>query len=181
MIKMYAGIGARNTPGEILQVMTNTSHLLAHDGYCCNTGAAKGADQAFAIGAALGKGQVQLMLPWANYEKEWVSVLGGPGFFPDVIIINEVINTDAFMSVEQFHPAPGNLKQAVRKLHARNYMIIKGVQFIVCWTPGGEVVGGTGQALRIAASMNIIIYNLGVPEMLEAFKAKIAARTTQSK
>lgn len=176
MIKMYAGIGARKTPEDILQIMRSTGRLLAYDGYCCNTGAAKGADQMFAIGAASGQGQVQLMLPWASYEKDWVNGLGGPTYYPDILIINNILNADAFISVNNFHPAPENLSDAVKKLHARNHMIIKGVEFIACWTPGGEVVGGTGQALRIAASMGIPVYNLGIPKTLEAFKQKIAER-----
>jgi hypothetical protein len=36
------------------------------------------------------------------------------------------------------------------------------VDFIVCWTPYGEVTGGTGQALRIAKANEIAIYNFGV-------------------
>lgn len=176
MLKMYGGIGARSTPTDILIIMNSTARLLATDGHCCNTGAAKGADQAFAEGAAEGNGQVQLMLPWASYEQDWVKGLGGPGFYPDVLIINKIMNAQAFMSVDMFHPAPDNLTDAVKKLHARNHMIISGVKFIICWTPGGEVVGGTGQALRIAASMGIPVYNLGVPDTLVAFKEKITER-----
>ena len=44
------------------------------------------------------------------------------------------------------------------------------VSFVVCWTPGGEVTGGTGQALRIAADpqYNIPVFNLALhrPEAL---------------
>jgi cell division GTPase FtsZ len=55
----------------------------------------------------------------------------------------------------------------VRKLHARNAMIVLGknlddpVDFIICWTPGGTGSGGTGQALRIARAYGIPVYDLG--------------------
>lgn len=41
------------------------------------------------------------------------------------------------------------------------------VDYIICWTPGGAIKGGTGQALRIAEDYNsrqmrdhITIYNM---------------------
>lgn len=33
------------------------------------------------------------------------------------------------------------------------------VDFVVCWTPGAQAVGGTGQALRIAEAYGIKVYN----------------------
>lgn len=179
MIKSYAGIGARNTPSYVIDVMNKTAHLLAIDGYCCNTGAAKGADQAFANGAAAVKGQVQLMLPWNNYEKDWIRGLSSPNYYLTIKVIDKVLNAAAFRSVDIFHPHPENLSDAVRKLHGRNYMIIYGVLFIICWTPGGEVVGGTGQALRIAADMGITVYNLGNDDTLNAFVLKIEERANE--
>ncbi len=34
------------------------------------------------------------------------------------------------------------------------------VSFVVCWTIGGKISGGTGQALRIAKDLGIPIFNL---------------------
>lgn len=176
MIKMYAGIGARKTPKEILDIMRSTSHFLAYDGFCCNTGAALGADQAFANGAAGAQGGLQLMLPWASYEKDWISSLRTATYRPNIIVLDKHMHTTAFESVKLFHPAPNNLSDVVIKLHARNHMIIEGAKFVVCWTPEGRVTGGTGQALRIAASMGITVYNLGLPATLKAFQEKINDR-----
>lgn len=33
--------------------------------------------------------------------------------------------------------------------------------FILCWTDGGRVTGGTGQALRMAPDLGIPVINLG--------------------
>lgn len=154
--------------------MYKTAVLLAQDGYCCNTGAALSSDQAFANGAdSVGECLLELKLPWPNYEHEWRTSLK---HVQGVTIINPLFDKAAFDSVTQFHPAPAGLKQSVVKLHARNYLIINGVRFVVCWTPNGNIVGGTGQALRIALHMNIPIYNLGIPETLLAFQQKIAER-----
>lgn len=47
----YAGIGARKTPGEVLQYMTQQAALLESMNCLLRTGDAKGADQAFCNGA----------------------------------------------------------------------------------------------------------------------------------
>lgn len=168
-MKCYAGIGARNTPTEVLAVMRNSALLLAKDGYICKTGAALGADQAFGNGAG---NKLELYLPWPDYEKAWISSLDYPG----VSVINAILDRDAFRSVDQYHPAPGKLRPAVRLMHARNYLIVRNVEFVVCWTPEGVVVGGTGQALRIAIAAGTPIYNLGHQPTLDAFSKKIAER-----
>ena len=36
------------------------------------------------------------------------------------------------------------------------------VDFIVCWTPNGELKGGTAMALRLALSRQIQVYNLAI-------------------
>ncbi len=168
-MKYYAGIGARNTPPEILNIMTKTAMLLAEDGYICKTGAAKGADQAFGNGAG---DDLELYLPWATYEKEWIESLQ----FPGITVVNKTLDAFAFASVQVYHPAPENLKISVTAMHARNYRVVKGSRFVICWTPNGSETGGTGQAIRIALANNIHIYNLGIASTLKAFQDKIKER-----
>ena len=50
-MNIYAGIGARKTPVYILSIMGTIGEYLAEKGWILNTGAAPGADQAFAEGA----------------------------------------------------------------------------------------------------------------------------------
>ena len=33
-------------------------------------------------------------------------------------------------------------------------------KFVVCWTPKGEIVGGTAQAMKLAQKLDIPIFNL---------------------
>ena len=66
--------------------------------------------------------------------------------------------------------AVGCGRSTARKFHARNcYQVLgKDLQspsnFVLCWTPGGAVTGGTGQALRIAIDRGIPVFNMGAPE-----------------
>jgi hypothetical protein len=68
--------------------------------------------------------------------------------------------------VDKYHPAPEKLREFARRLMARNaYQILSTtlkdpVDFVVCWTKAGKLVGGTAQALKIAMDWNIPIYNL---------------------
>lgn len=169
----YAGIGARATPIDVINVMKQTAELLAKDGYTCNTGAALGADQAFATGALAGFGKLQLFLPWGSYEKDWIKNLQGD---INTYAFSPMHDGDAVDSVYKYHPNAKCLKQSVIALHARNFLIVRGVHFVVCWTPKGEVTGGTGQALRIVQDMGIRIFNLGDPTTLLDFQKKIVER-----
>ena len=174
-MKMYAGIGTRKTPSHIIDIMYKTAIILSINGFVCNTGAAKGAEQIFAKGAVSGNGLVNLMLPWPSYEKKWIDNL--IKLHPEKVLkwLLAKSNKEAFESV-RLHPSYTTLSQAVIKLHARNFMILKKAQFVVCYTPGGKEIGGTGQAIRIAKSLDIIIYNLGDQYTLTNFEKSLEKR-----
>lgn len=66
----------------------------------------------------------------------------------------------------KYHPAWDKCSGYAKKLHGRNVQIVLGqnldtpAKFLVVWTPGGEVVGGTGMAMRLALDRGIPIRNL---------------------
>jgi len=68
---------------------------------------------------------------------------------------------------EKYHPKWDALSYAGRLLIARDVYQVLGldfktpVRFIVCWTPGGLMKGGTAQALRMANDLYIPVLNLG--------------------
>lgn len=171
--KYWAGIGSRKTPSDIIWLMGAIAYFLAKAGEVCKTGAAKGADQAFARGANLGLGEVMLFLPWDGYEKEWISTEMRRAI---TRVLVPYTHKAAMDSVSQFHPTAGNLSQGVVKLHARNYLIVEGCRFVVCWTPNGGENGGTGQGIRIAKHLGIPIYNLGNPKTLRDFEDAVRDR-----
>lgn len=135
---LYAGIGSRETPRSVLDLMTLIAVKLESLGYTLRSGGAIGADTAFEDGVK--------SLKEIFYDIDATS--------------------DAIELASQFHPAWHNCRSGARKLHGRNSMILLGkkldtpVKFVVCWTRDGKDTGGTGLGIRIAESMNIPIFNL---------------------
>ena len=145
-MKLYAGIGSRETPAAILQDMTAIAVLMDRNGWTLRSGAAIGADTAFERGA----GPKEIFTARTNIP-EW-----------------------AFEQAERFHPAWHRCSDYAKRLHARNSLILFGldghspVQHIICWTPGGAITGGTGQALRIAHHFHIPVRNLATKPFTNA-------------
>lgn len=151
----YTGIGARKTPKRIQDIMTDIAKYLSKQGWILRSGHAQGADQAFERGCL---DNSEIYLPWKGFE----------GSDSDLIVKEKL----AFDIAEKHHPYWRNLSQGAKKLQARNSHQIFGKDlkspssFVICWTEGGKMVGGTAQALRIAESWNIPIFNLGKYEDL---------------
>lgn len=162
-MKAYAGIGSRETPGDILRLMQHLALELAYDGWTLRSGCAPGADSAFEQGAfdatmaRRGLPRPELYLPWPRFEgrRSVLTKLDEP-------------QAEALPIAAKFHPAWDRLKQGAQKLHARNVHQILGPdvtapvpsRFVLCWTPGGKGGGGTGQAIRIARAYNVPVFDL---------------------
>jgi hypothetical protein len=79
----------------------------------------------------------------------------------------------------KYHPGWSYLSPAAKKLMTRNTFQVLGsdletpVSFVVCWTIGGKISGGTGQALRIAKDLGIPIFNLFDKDALHKIKVYI--------
>ncbi len=155
MSKIYAGIGSRKTPTDTLILMENFAIRLAERGYTLRSGGAKGADKTFERGCDIAVKESCICHPE-----------GGGTVISKEIFYADDATAEAMTHASYHHPAWLKCSEYARKLHGRNSMIVLGkdldapVDFIVCWTPGGKLEGGTAQALRIAADQNIKIYNL---------------------
>jgi hypothetical protein len=154
-MRYYAGIGARNTPAEVLALMSNIGKNLSLEGMTLRSGGAKGADLAFEIGASTEGGPCEIFL--AKHSTPAAEDLAG-----------------------LYHPNWGACRPYVRSLHGRNSMILMGenldtpVDFVVCWTPEGVITGGTGQSIRMAQGLEITVVNLAVQEwVLPPIQAKL--------
>jgi hypothetical protein len=160
----YAGIGSRQTPPQILNLMTHLASKLESMGYVLRSGGAQGADSAFERGV---KSSKEIYLPSKSFNSR---IAGQPGIIDASALPNW---QQAIATVNQFHPAPGKLSEFARSLMARNAMQVLGksmnepAKMVVAWTPGGQIVGGTGQALRMAQAYQIPVRNLGNPETLQ--------------
>jgi predicted Rossmann fold nucleotide-binding protein DprA/Smf involved in DNA uptake len=64
MTKYYAGVGSRQTPENILHLMTRIAMRMAELGWVLRSGGAKGADYAFEKGAGDKK---EIYLPWRGF------------------------------------------------------------------------------------------------------------------
>lgn len=159
-MKQYAGIGSRSLSTAQKKFCFRLGRWLADLGWTLQTGAAKGADQAFAEGALSVGGTVHLCLPWDSYEEGWVNRAMVQSCCGLTVLRNSDHKHHA--SVDFYHPAPENLSGAVRKLHARNSLIITGCKFVLAYP--GEQLGGTGQGIRIAEGSGIKVFRLDISE-----------------
>jgi hypothetical protein len=138
--------------------MTEIARLAHQRGWRLRSGAAQGADQAFAAGCP----GAETYLPWPTYELDALRQLET---WPFRILPQPC--AQAVEQVDRYHPAADHLTQGARKLHARNHHIIMGrklddpVKAVIAWTPGGRESGGTGGAMRIARDFDVPILNLG--------------------
>jgi hypothetical protein len=77
---------------------------------------------------------------------------------------------------KKFHPAYQKLSYGAKKMMHRNSNQVMGkdmntpCDFIICWTKDGKATGGTGQAIRIATSMGIPVYNLKTHDIPDLYK-----------
>lgn len=157
MHKFYAGIGSRKTPIEFKPLINKISSFLEREGYTLNSGGANGADSFFEEGIK----NKQIFLPCEGFN-------GNVSMFYN-------ISKKAYEIGKKFHPNWYALSAFAKKLIARNSFQVLNkdlktpVDFIVCWTENGEVIGGTGQALRIAERYNIPVCNLFFYDSFEKF------------
>lgn len=141
-IVKYAGVGARKSPEPVLAEMATIAMRLAMHGFILCSGGAIGADKAFERGADLVGGRKTIRVA--------------------------TMHQAAMEHAAHYHPKWNACDERARGLHARNSLILLGdwlddpVSFVVCWTEGGAVKGGTGQALRVASAYNIPVFNLGI-------------------
>lgn len=149
----FAGIGSRQTPPEVLRLMEAIAlRLTTAYKFVLRSGGANGADSAFAAGAKV----KEIYLPWPGYN--------GLTQADGVVLVKPTL--EAYEIAKQFHPVWDRLRPGVQALHTRNVHVLLGkdlaspVDFVVAWTPGGEEVGGTGHALRVAKHYGIPVFNL---------------------
>lgn len=156
-LEAYSGIGSRETPAIVLNKMTVISGIL-QDKLIMRSGHAPGADSAFEAGVT--NGNCEIYIPWKGFA----------GSKSELYTQSE----EAFYIASQYHPNWKNLKEAVKKLMARNVHQVLGkdlkspAAFVLCWTQDGceshktrsQRTGGTGQAISIASENDIPVINM---------------------
>ena len=162
----YAGIGSRQTPAVWLETFRDLGEILDTGfGAILRSGGAAGADTAFEQGADRVFGAKQIFLPWRGFNDSKSELY--------------TINSLAFRIAEFYHPYWGNLSQGGQKLQARNSYQVLGADLrtpakcVICWTKNGSGSGGTGQAIRLANSLDIPVFDAGRFSDCEEFKKTV--------
>lgn len=164
---IYAGIGSRSTPSGVLQLIFQIGFELAQRGWILRSGHASGADTVFENGAREGRGKMEIFIPWEGFN-------GATNGYPYIL---PPLTQAVFDLAAQHHPAWDRCSPGAQRLHARNGFQVLGanldepVSMIVCWTEGARGEGGTGQALRIARSRRIPVFDLGDPRAEDALRS----------
>jgi hypothetical protein len=164
----YAGIGSRSTPTHIQSIMRHIGSHLASQGWTLRSGGANGADTAFEVGAddqstVMGiLPRTEIYLPWAGFNNN-----------PSPLYPRNIPFSDEEIAISMgHHPAWDKCSPSARIMHQRNLRQMIGHQsvcgdtvqvskFVVCWTEGGKMIGGTSQALRLAKALQVPVINLG--------------------
>ena len=162
--RYYAGIGSQETPPETLKAMRAAAARLRERGFILRSGGARGADTAFAEGAA---GHAEIYLPWPEFNGN-----PSPRAYP---------TTQAFELTSDYHPDWAQMGERARMFMARNAHQVLGDDlntpsaFVLCWTPDGaethgersRATGGTGQAISIAHAHDIPVFNMRHDDALD--------------
>lgn len=190
---LYAGIGSRQTPNNILLIMQQLGRKLRTDNYILRSGGALGADSTFEyyISEPDFKEIFTVESKLIDNKIDYIIKLNNKDIY---------ITDDAFNSVIKYHPNYKRLSNYAFCLMIRNYYQILGyqettiykdkqmikdikssepVKFVICWTKDGcnshstrsILTGGTGQAISIASDNNIPIYNLRRTEDYNLWKS----------
>lgn len=171
-MKYFTGVGSRSVDEEGYNLLFSASQFLSLQGYILRSGAAEGSDTAAELGVYEVNGAKEIYIPWKGFNKSTSDLIGA--------------NDKALKIASEIHPAWGKCSKWVRLLHARNiYQVLgktldKPSDLLICWTPGGDTVGGTATSLRLAMKYNIPIYNFGnfddVVRFEKDFKTKISRK-----
>lgn len=160
----YSGIGSRETPFYICDLMTEIAIHLDNLGYTLNSGGATGSDSAFEKGSK----RKQIFLPWNGFENKFIDNVSY--FIPEY---NETY-------VRKYHPKFNKLSKKSRLLMSRNTYQVLGkdlktpVDFVLCYTENALMKGGTSQALRIAKDYHIPVFNFGDRKAIKDFGSYIS-------
>ena len=170
-----ACVGSRETPPGILRWMEAAGASLVRAGHTIVSGNAAGSDQAWARGGnAVDPTKVELCLPWKHFEAQAIHPQNV------VRVLDEVPEDDRalYYKVTQTYKTGTHQNQSVRKLFARNAMIVLGPLrpgSNVHWNRVSRVLaygvgsGGTGRCCAIARRFGADVFDVARPEIREAF------------
>jgi hypothetical protein len=176
--KFYAGIGSRQTPPDVLALMTRVAAYLRAQGWTLRSGHAQGADRAFEVGA---NRKAVVYLPWPRFGQDKY------GDDPGMPVLGEDVCDRARWAANHkvlvaLKIRPKTEAPNIVPLMGRNVAQVLGMpgdppsKFVVCWCPemDGKPQGGTACAVQLAAHEGIPVFNLFRPEDREKIEHRLA-------
>ena len=146
---------------ETQQVYLDAVTRLALARIPIRTGASTGCDQIAAQAALDVGGRVELVLPWARFQAEWVGVIRRkhPGRC-EIEIFDRVRHARWLESVARYaRPDEAFGSSHTEKLYARVFGIVEPAEIVLAMPLVSER-GGTGQGMRIARAMGKVVLDV---------------------
>lgn len=172
--KFYTGIGSRNTPESMKDIITRIAQHLHRKGHILRSGHADGPDLWFEHGAD--DLNSEIYLPWPRFGAD-NTVIGNPICFEDKWVRNFRYLIERDLVTRRGSSPEDDSRNPNAKLFGRNYAQIMGLHdpsisatkqdmqksnFVLCYCPivDNKPVGGTGLTIKIAQYCGVPIYNL---------------------
>lgn len=180
----YAGVGSRETPADVCDLMRGIASTLAQRQWMLRSGHADGADIAFEEGCVSVNGTKEIYIPWNGFHKARHG-------YNDAYAVHCLKNhIEAIGIAQETHPNWKACGEGAQMLHTRNVYQILGmnldtpVSMVICWTKGANATGGTGQAIRLAERQSIPVFNLFTDDTVDklqdfVFKVESTFSTNQ--
>ncbi len=176
----YTGIGSRDTPLDEKRLMTELAMHFQNWGYTLRTGSVSAADRAFETGAGSAK---EVYVPWDGWnDQRGISSVSPESMSLAKIIwkcrkkgIQEgIISESACVSDEwdAVHPA-------TKIILAKTMCMVLGKNLkrpsdaLICWTPGGKIVGLSAHPIVLATISRIPVFNLADPETEDVMRTML--------
>lgn len=174
----YTLIGSRETPGDIMELMTKFAEKACSFRYIGRSGGADGSDSCLEEGVKAfqskmtlaptsGSEFMEIYLPWKDFNGRDSAM---SGYYTLAWMDNK---HEAEQIASEIHPAWDKCSQGAKKLHSRNVYQLLGQdlntpsRFILCWAKPKDkdrkneyVQGGTGTAVKLGIDNGVEIINL---------------------
>jgi len=155
-MKAYTGVGSRDCPDYMFNLIAKIAFRLAKRGYVLRSGGAAGCDTAFEMGCLAAGGKSEIYIPWQGFNQST----------SDLIFERFKNRFTAEIIAKLIHPAYGKLSRGAKMLHSRNVYQVFGTDlkspsdFLLCYTTNGTAKGGTRTAIKLGELADIRTRNL---------------------
>jgi predicted Rossmann-fold nucleotide-binding protein len=164
MSLIIACVGSRWLPKQSLDICIMIGTLLAEMNAMVSTGAAMGADQAFARGCLENGGTVFLWLPWRRFERPFVREMEeaheGRVEVQSLSRVDEELQQEAAESLDHLPYGKTALSPMGSRLQQRNWLIVRPAHAVIAFPGTRQESGGTRQAMRLGRHRGIEVLDL---------------------